>query len=461
MLIPLDPKICQQARLSRDARFDGRFFTAVKTTGIYCRPICPAKTPKEENIEYFSYAHLAAKAGYRPCLRCRPDSTPDSPVWNGVDTTLKRAKQLIDDGALEQGSLLELSARLGISDRYLRQLFEKHLGISPKSYALFRQCEFAKNLLHQTALPITEIAFASGFKSIRRFNDCFKKQLCMSPSQIRQQQNKMSNALQLKLYYRPPYNWQYLQAFLQTRLIDGLEWCDAQSYGRSFTLENQQGSCKGQFTATHNQMQHRFEVSIEINNLRLLKAVVNNIRRILDLDTDIEIVEQCLRDNGFEDVDTGLRLPGIWSLFEAGIRAILGQQISVTAAQNLVKAVTHQLGESTEKGVAYFPSVSCMAAADFSFIKIPGSRKQTLKNLAQYMLENPTTNNPTDWLTLKGIGPWTVDYAKMRGLSDPDIYLGGDLGVKKALKKSSSSAFSPASCAPFRSYLTFQLWNKL
>ena len=460
MQIPLDPKTCQQARLSRDARFDGRFFTAVKTTGIYCRPICPARSPKEENIEYFSHAYLAAKAGYRPCLRCRPDSAPDSPVWNGVDTTLKRAKQLIDDGALEQGSLLELSARLGISDRYLRQLFEKHLGISPKSYALFRQCEFAKNLLHQTALPITEIAFAAGFNSIRRFNDCFKKQLCMSPTQIRQQ-GKVSNALQLKLYYRPPYNWQHLQTFLQTRLIDGLEWCDAQSYGRSFILDNQQGQCKGQFTATHHQERHCFEVSIEIDNLRLLKTVVNNIRRLLDLDTDIEIVEQCLGKNGLENMSTGIRLPGIWSLFEAGIRAILGQQISVSAAQNLVRTVTHELGESTENGIVYFPSVSRMTASDFSFLKIPRSRKQTLKNLAQYMLDNPTTNNPTDWLMLKGIGPWTVGYAKMRGLSDPDIYLGGDLGVKKALQASSSSAFDPINCAPFRSYLTFQLWNKL
>ena len=184
-------KAYQQARISRDPRFDGRFFVAVKTTGIYCRPICPANTPKEENIEYFDYAHLAAKAGYRPCLRCHPDSAPDSPLWNGADTTLKRTKYLIDNGALEQGSLVELATRLGISDRYCRKLFEKYLGVSPKSYALFRQCEFAKNLLHQTALPITEIAFAAGFKSIRRFNDCFQKQLSMSPSQIRQSKTKI------------------------------------------------------------------------------------------------------------------------------------------------------------------------------------------------------------------------------------------------------------------------------
>ena len=458
--VDVDAKIYQQARISRDARFDGRFFVAVKTTGIYCRPICPAKTPKEENIEYFIHAHLAAKAGYRPCLRCRPDSAPGSPVWKGVDTTLQRAKRLIDEGALEQSSLVELSTRLGISDRYLRQLFEKHLGVSPKSYSLFRQCEFAKNLLHQTSLPITEIAFASGFNSIRRFNDCFKKQLSMNPSQIRHTQSSVSNVLDLKLYYRPPYNWQHLQLFFFRRIIQGLEWIDAQSYGRTFTWENEQGTCKGKFTARHNEKYHRFDVSIEIDNLHLLKPVVNNIRRVLDLDTDIETVEQCLASNGFEPVTRGLRLPGTWSLFEAGIRAILGQQISVTAAQNLVIRLIHELGDKASDDQVYFPSVVSIAESDFSFIKMPEKRKQTLNNLAQYYLDTDYPDEPNEWLLLKGIGPWTVDYAKMRGLSDPDIYLGGDLGVKKAIE-ASYKTFSPDSCAPFRSYLTFQLWNQV
>ena len=456
----LDPKICQQARLSRDARFDGLFFTAVKTTGIYCRPTCPAKPPKEENIEYFSHAHLAAKAGYRPCLRCRPDSAPDSPVWNGVNTTLKKAKRYIDNGALEHGSLLDLSEKLGISDRYLRKLFKHHLGVSAKSYALFQQCEFAKNLLHQTTLPITEIAFASGFNSIRRFNDCFKKQLSMSPSQIRRSKNTVKNALELKLYYRPPYNWQHCHSFLRLRLIDGLEWCGNESYGRSFTWQTKQGECKGQFTAIHREEHHWFDVKIEIDNLHLLKAVVNNIRRILDLDTDIKTVEKCLSSNGFDDINTGIRLIGTWSLFEAGIRAILGQQISVVAAQNLVTQLIHELGEKISDSTFYFPTASRIAKSEFNFLKIPHSRKQTLKNLADFCLNNNHLEEPDRWLTLKGIGPWTVDYAKMRGLSDPDIYLGGDLGVKKAMEKS-GRIFDPKHCSPFRSYLTFQLWNKL
>ena len=202
----LDPQICQKARLSRDPRFDGKFFTAVKTTGIYCRTICPVHPPKEENVSYFASAIEAANAGYRPCLRCRPDSAPGSPAWKGVNTTLERAIKLIDAGALQEGSLPRLAERLGISDRYLRELFSKNLGVSPKTYALYQQCLFAKQLLQQTKLPVTQVALASGFSSIRRFNDCFMAQLKLTPSQMRKSSAKESNALALKLYYRPPYD---------------------------------------------------------------------------------------------------------------------------------------------------------------------------------------------------------------------------------------------------------------
>lgn len=455
----------KQARLSRDARFDGRFFVAVKTTGIYCRPVCPAVTPKEENIEYFQFAHLAASSGYRPCLRCHPDSAPDSPLWNGTSTTLTRAKRLIDEGALEHGSLKDLSERIGVSDRYLRTLFERHIGTSPKSYALFKQCEFAKNLLHQTSLPVTEIALASGFKSVRRFNDCFKKQLKLTPSELRRSKNKKSNILELKLRYRPPYHWKCLQKFLSVRLIEGLEWSDDYSYGRTFTLDDSQGIyCKGQFTAYHNQEKNCFDVKIEIDNIAHLKAVVNNIKRILDCDTDTRIIELCLSENGFSEIESGLRLPGTWSVFEAGIRAILGQQISVVAARNLVRAVTLELGEREGSDKVYFPSIHNMAQSEFAFIKIPGKRKEALQNLAKYFEESDKSLDPDSWISLKGIGPWTIDYAKMRGLSDTDIYLCGDLGVKKAMEKSAlkiNPDFNPDKVAPFRSYLTFQLWNLL
>ena len=460
-------KIYRQAYLARDARFDGQFFLAVKTTGIYCRPVCPARSPLPENVIYFRHAHQAANAGFRPCLRCRPDSAPGSPAWNGTNTTLTRAKRLLDNGALETGSLQSLCEQLGISDRYLRRLFDKHLGISPKAYALFKQCNFAKNLLHQTKLPVTQIALASGFKSVRRFNDCFKKQFSLSPSKIRKEPQLSNHQIHLKLYFRPPYNWVQLQSFLSNRLIDGLEWSQNNSYGRTFswnnTNENMPTTCEGWFTAHHNPAKHCFDVDIEINKLELLKGVVNNIRRILDLDSDIATIEQCLKGNGFTFMQTGLRLPGIWSLFEAGIRAILGQQISVRAARNMVKILCDELGgklNHNARDKLLFPTPEAIATSRLDFMKMPEKRKQTLRNLAYYYLHSDEAENTDNWLDIKGIGPWTVDYAKMRGLSDPDIYLGGDLGVKKAMDKTGIK-LNPDNAAPFRSYLTFQLWNQL
>ena len=456
-MLMLNPEICRKARLSRDPRFDGKFFTAVKTTGIYCRSICPATTPKEENVSYFSSAIEAANAGYRPCLRCRPDSAPGSPAWKGVNTTLDRAIRLIGEGILQDDSLLSLSERLGISDRYLRQLFKKHLGISPKAYALYQQCLFAKQLLHQTKLSVTQIALASGFNSVRRFNDCFQSQLSLTPSQIRRSGAEKSKSLQLKLYYRPPYDWSYVHNFFMTRAIPNLEWCDEQSYGRTFEWQG----CIGCFTAQHVEQENRFDVAIELDDVTHLKAIVNNIRRLLDLDVDIQAVEQdlqlCLGDAML--IKTGLRLPGTWNMFEAGIRAILGQQISVVAARNLVTTLVAELGQSVGKN-KLFPLPHSIAKSELSFLRIPVSRKQTLRNLAQHYISHETPNDPQQWLILKGIGPWTVDYAQLRGLSDPDIYLGGDLGVKKAIENSAYK-FNLDLASPWRSYLTLQLWNQL
>jgi len=453
----IDIEICQQARLTRDPRFDGSFFTAVKTTKIYCRSICPVNAPKEKNICYFPSAIAAAQAGFRPCLRCRPDSAPGSPAWKGVGATLERSIRLINEGFLEKQSLQQLATYLGISDRYLRQLFVKGLGVSPKKFALYQQCLFAKQLLHQIKISVTEIALASGFGSVRRFNDCIQKQLNLTPLQIRKSHKNHSNSLKLKLYYRPPYNWKHLHAYLCARCIPKLEWINEKSYGRTFHW----GDCTGHFDAEHIEAENRFDVTIELNDIAQLKSVVHNIRRILDLDVDIKTVEECLKNNFSPTLiaQTGLRLPGIWSVFEAGIRAILGQQISVTAACNLVAVLTHNLGDSIDNK-KLFPLPEAIAQSPLEFLKIPQSRKQTLRNLAQFYVENEWPDNPEKWLKLKGIGKWTIDYAKLRGLSEPDVFLGGDLGVKKALAQSGKN-ISPDSAAPWRSYLTFHLWSHL
>ncbi|WP_085906503.1 DNA-3-methyladenine glycosylase 2 family protein [Kiloniella majae] len=453
----LDSKICQKARLSRDPRFDGKFFTAVKTTGIYCRTICPVYPPKEKNVLYFPSAVEAANAGFRPCLRCRPDSAPGSPAWKGTNATLDRAIRLIDEGALQDGSLEKLADQLGITDRYLRRLFDKSLGISPKAYALYQQCLFAKQLLHQTNLPIIQVAFASGFKSLRRFNDCFKTHLKLTPSQVRKKGQSASNILQLNLYYRPPYDWSSMQRFLLKRAISKLEWCDETSYGRTF---NWLGSL-GHFTARHDSAKNRFIVTIGLDDLSHLKAVVANIRRVLDMNVDIQAIESdiegCIRP--LFPLKSGLRLPGIWSSFEAGVRAILGQQISVTAAHELVRTLVEELGNSIGDN-KIFPSPESLVESDFDFLKIPMSRKKTLRNLAQHYLDHDTPDDLSTWHKLEGIGPWTIGYVQMRGQSDPDVYLDSDLGVKNALQKY-TTAINSDMAAPWRSYLTLQLWNQL
>lgn len=460
-LVTLNVEQCQKARLSRDARFDGKFYIAVKTTGIYCRPICPAPSPKETNVQYFASAIEAANEGFRPCLRCRPDSAPGSFAWKGVDTTVERALRLIGEGALSKGSVEDLAARLGISGRYLRSLFQEKLGTTPKHYALYQQLLFAKQLLFESALPVTEVAFASGFNSVRRFNDSFKQHFNLTPQQVRKQQKSQSDHIELILSYRPPYRWDLMQAFLAKRLIPNLEWIDGQTYGRTFHWQD--GQLQGYFEATHWPEKNAFKIKLYSNQKGNLLPLIKNIRRILDLDTDIAMIEQQLGSMpGFEDkLISGLRLPGIWCPFEAGIRAILGQQISVEAARKLVAQVVEHYGEDI-KGKKLFPRALQLKHCDFAVLKMPQSRKNTLMAFCLYCAEHPEHDDLALWLDIKGIGPWTVNYAKMRGMSDSDIWLNSDLGVKKALEKLAvSQDVEFAEAKPWRSYLTFQCWSML
>jgi len=456
----MDAETCRRARLARDPRFDGRFFVAVKTTGIYCRPICPAPAPMEKNVCYFDSAVAAAAQGYRPCLRCRPDSAPASFAWKGTDTTLERALKLIDNGALMEGSVERLSERLGIGPRYLNKLFQAKLGTGPKQYALYQQLLFAKSLLQQTPMPVTEIALAAGFGSVRRFNDCFARSLRLTPSALRRQSGDNATGLTLLLSYRPPYAWPQLRDFLQARLIPGLEWCSEESYGRTFRWPQPDDTyLEGSFTARHRPERCGFDVTLELTRPGPLLPVIRNIRRILDLDADIaQIDEQLKQLPGLaERIIPGLRLPGIWDPFEAGIRAVLGQQVSVAAARNLVSQVVDQVGPSLGEH-RLFPTPNELAKANLSFLKIPGRRRDTVTRLAEHCATARADSDPDEWEMLPGIGPWTVRYTRMRGLSDSDIWLGTDLGVKRALERE-GLALEPTHASPWQSYLTFQLWN--
>ena len=442
---------CHLARYARDARFDGMFFTAVKTTGIFCRPICPATPPKEENVEYFSHQAQALKAGYRPCLRCRPDSAPFSPAWKGVETTFLRAMQLIDNGALNSGSIVDLATRLGISDRYLRTLFDNYIGVSPKQYSLYSQLMFAKQLLHTSSMSITDVGFASGFNSTRRFNDAFQKELQLSPSQIRRAKLSDSVSNHIQLGFHGPLDWKHLLAFYRRRMIEGLEEVGEDYYQRTVNVN---GS-KGWFQATLAK-DNRLDIEFELDDISHLRSLIANIRRMFDLDVDIAKVEAF-----FETIDpnlvakSGIRIPGVWNPWEAGVRAILGQQVSVIVAIGQLNLLVKELSDASEK--AYFPTPKQIAKADVSFLRMPGSRKETLKRFAEYMVDNET-EHPSKWIELKGIGPWTIQYALLRGLSEPNHLLVGDLVVKKFIEY--RPAINTESVSPWGSYATFHCWNQ-
>jgi len=465
----LTPAQCQQARLSRDRRFDGLFYTAVKSTGIYCRPICPARPPAEHQVDYYPSAAAAAQAGFRPCLRCRPDSAPGSPAWLGNQTTLRRALTLINEGALIDGNQAALAARLGISERYLRKLFAGHLGVAPKQYALYQQILFAKSLLHQTQLPIADIALQAGFHSIRRFNDAFFKQLQLTPGQIRRRHYPgVSALLELELNFRPPLDFQLLLQFWQKRSLTGVEWVSDHRYGRSFHWPLlKQPTQSGHFAATTVERSGWFEVQVKTaHSLALtlywpypdgLTQVVAQIRRLLDLDADLLTIEHCLAPMFGSALRSGLRIPGVWSAWEAAVRAVLGQQVSVAGARTqlnrLVEALATQMPESDKK---LFPSPAQVLQSDLAMLKVPQARRDTLKALASAVLAHPDAS-PDEWLAIKGIGPWTVAYSKMRGLADTDIWLAGDLGIQKALQQR-AQPMDAEMLSPWRSYATLQLW---
>ena len=489
----------RKARLARDARFDGLFFIGVRTTGIFCRPVCPATPPHEKNVEYFPSTLAAFQAGLRPCLRCRPESAPGSPAWRGTQTTLTRALRLIDNGEWRQQSLPEFAERLGVSDRYLRRLFQHNLGISPLKYANFRRVLFAKKLLQQTNLPVTEVASMAGFGSTRRFNTVFTELLNLNPRQLRLQQvgrrqknpprtQFQGSGLVVFLSYRPPYDWTGVRDFYRLRQIAGLEVVTDTSYSRSFSHEG----CEGRFTATHIPEKNGFRVELVLTQAEHALAVIQRIRSLLDLDADSIALTSHLADNPtLAQINCdGLRLPGLWSPFEAGIRAILGQQVSVKAAHNLVTRLVSDLGKpltssrqakkvnhgepGDDSPTVLFPEPAAVAQSSLEFLAMPDKRRQALRLLAQHLLQKD--NDPDqrqvsadrdyqDWLAIPGIGPWTVQYTAFR-MGNPDIFLAGDLGVKNALKKLSMDSGQPAmldseDLSPWGSYATLLLWQSL
>ncbi|NOX92909.1 MAG: helix-turn-helix domain-containing protein [Gammaproteobacteria bacterium] len=482
----LDHDACYRAIVARDARFDGRLYIGVRTTGIYCRPICPARTPRRENVSFYPTAAAAQEAGFRPCLRCRPENSPDLAVWNGTSNTVKRALALIGEGAMDGETVDHLAGQLGVGERHLRRLFQQHLGASPIAIAQTRRILFAKQLIMETRMPMTEIAHAAGFGSIRRFNAVFQTLYKRPPGALRRTRRDAHSDVStisdivLPMSYVAPYNWPSMISFLKTRAIPGVEWVDRQNrYHRSIALEGYQGTVRVAF----DEHKRCLRATIRFPRVSSLAFIISRLRRVFDLTADPVAIDTHLATDprlaSLIAARPGLRVPGAWDGFELGIRAILGQQISVGAATTLAGKLVSRYGEPLDaslktEGLSHvFPSPKRLAVADLRSLGMPGTRARALSALSEAVLESPnmfSASQPPDVTlerlkTLPGIGDWTSQYILMRALCEPDAFPAADIGLMRAMATKNGRRPTPATLLqqaeiwrPWRAYAALHLW---
>jgi len=474
--------VCYRALRARDARFDGRFYTCVKSTGIYCRPICPARSPKLENCLFVPSAAAAHQLGFRSCLRCRPELAPHVAAWRGTANTVSRALTLIAEGALDTTSVDALGERLGIGARQLRRLFDRHLGATPSAVAQAQRISLAKRLLSDSSLPMADVAAASGFRSIRRLNQVILDTYGRPPRSLRGTLRPDSDAgsITLKLPFAPPYDWHALLGFLAARAIPGVERVHEGRYARTFAL----GASHGVLEVSAAHEQNHLLAVIHTNELSTLGAVVARLRRLFDLDADSRAIDGCLADcprlRARVLARPGIRVPGAWDGFELAVRAVLGQQISVAAATTFAGRIAAALGSQLPAEVAtsvlaprlLFPTPRVLATADLRAIGLTGARAQTLTNLALAVDASPRllSARPTleasvaELAALPGVGPWTAHYIALRALNEPDALPTGDLGLLRALtiERGRPTARELTQLAeawrPWRGYAAMRLW---
>lgn len=473
MNVLLDPRTCERARLARDPRFDGRFFLGVRSTGIYCRPICPAPAARAENVEYFMTAAAAAEAGFRPCLRCRPETAPGTPAWQGTSTTVSRALRLIADGALDAGSVEELASRLGVTSRHLARLFRQHLGASPLAVATTRRLQFAKRLIDDTDMKFADIAAAAGFGSLRRFNAAVRATWNRSPSELRKLRRPLSAAsgISLRISCRAPFDWQHWLDFLARRAIPGVERVDGSSYAR--VVVTQGGTGRLRITPDD----HGAFLNIEGVPPVELFQVVRKARALLDADADpLSIIDTLREDDSLRrhvEARPGIRVPGAYDAFELAVRAVLGQQISVAAARTLAARIVTHWGEAVaepREGLTHvFPAPEALAGAPLESIGLPAKRADALRALARAFangvidLDAEPQAVREQLVALPGIGEWTAHYISMRALRDPDALPAADLVLRKMLGNGAPLAtrqveWHSQRWRPWRAYALMHLW---
>jgi AraC family transcriptional regulator, regulatory protein of adaptative response / DNA-3-methyladenine glycosylase II len=472
----LDWQVCSRARLSRDARFDGKFFIGVLSTKIYCRPICPVRTVKEKNVRYFSTAAAASEAGFRPCLRCRPECSPGTPAWIGSSTTVSRALRLIAESGLESGGMETLAERLGVGSRHLRRLFLRHLGAPPSAVAQTRRLHFAKKLLDETRLPMRDVALASGFGCVRRFNAAMRKTYNRTPTQIRrlihQKTTQPANQYVFQLRFRPPYHWNGLLGFLAARATPGVEVVDDRGYRRSISINGRYGY----FAVSLDDAHDALAVRVQIDDPHALYGIIERIRSMFDLNADWAAISRSLGAHielaARLRAAPGLRVPGCWDGFELAVRAILGQQITVKGATLLAGRIARSFGEPISNAVDLthmFPRPEVLADAKLTRVGVTGKRSETIRALARAVCDGRISFERVvdseallaQLCEIPGIGSWTAQYVAMRALGEPDAFPSGDLGLLRALGLNSSCKLEKRAEAwrPWRSYAAMYLWT--
>lgn len=483
----LDHDTCYRIFQARDARFDGRLFVGVKTTGIYCRPICPARTPLKKNVVYFASAAAAQEAGFRPCLRCRPEVAPELAAWNGTSSTVTRALRLIEDRPHDEASIEMLADALGVGTRQLRRLFAKHLGASPSTVLHTRRVHLAKQLIQDTHLTMTDVAHASGFGSVRRFNETFRDLFGRPPRELRRSASAAVNGdvrkgIALRLAYSPPYAWEDTLAFLRARAIAGVESVSDCTYARSIGIDDGEQAVIAIAPGRPGELVLRVHCARTV----LLPSIVGRARRVLDLGADARAIDAHLSaDRVLAPLVArrpGLRVAGGWTGFELGVRAILGQQITVAAARGLAARLVAAEGRPLEAelrdlypGVTHlFPRPSRVAAA--APLPMPQARFRALSAFARAVDDNPRLLDARGSLddsiakltALPGIGSWTAQYIAMRELREPDAFPPTDVALLRSMSQRLGRPVSPqqlldraAQWRPWRAYAAAHLWAAL
>jgi AraC family transcriptional regulator of adaptative response / DNA-3-methyladenine glycosylase II len=470
----------ERARRSRDRRFDGKFFIAVRSTKIFCRPICPSPTSKPQNVRYYATATEAVHAGYRPCLRCRPEAAPGSPAWLGTSAVVRRALRLIRDGALDNESVEALSCRLGVGTRHLNRLFARHVGASPSAIAQTRRLQFAKRLLDETNLSVTQIALAAGYGSVRRFNYCFLSAYRRSPRDLRRRkptslQGAPKGRVTLRLSYRPPFDWPHILRFLEARAIPGVEHVDDESYSRVVRIDDTLASIR----VAHVPDADSLELHVSGAEPSALFPISTTAKRVFDLAADpAQIVEAFCEDRWLGPLVRawpGTRIVGAWDPFECAVRAIVGQQCKLAAARTILARIASAAGSRLPGPAAgltqVFPTPRQIVRADLSAIGLSSSRAEAIGALARAVLAgsvdwNASTEDVIAALSaVPGVGSCTAQYVALRALGEPDAFpscevvLRRDAGGDGAPLSTTALEARAEAWRPWRAYAAMLAWR--